>query len=557
MMHKNLLSKAALALSVVLMAACSNENAEMLPSSESLQEAKGFRFITSQESVGTRATLSEDLVFSWEPGDSALVHNFSRNVNGIATASVENGSTYFDGAFDFTKGEKISLFFPAPDGKIVSYDSDPKYLDVNLTQQEGTRWSMANKSLLEYGVGSVIGTFDGLENVTAHVRYANSLFIVKMMDVKSGTPIRMKHLEITGGTTKGRIYLEADSADQCFQADEDYATEPTYVNLPTADTVCYVAMLPTKDTLSLTIRVTDENEKTYVDHAKIEGIENSRVYRVNLSNETVEPTWAPGNFYVCNPCRPNSPCSYAFYCQPWESNLYKCKQHYELFRWGVLGRGAWDATVYVPDPCPADPNIDISGKMYTDRQMTHETTNFCEARYGDIVYWASRGKWRIPTQAELSALMNDSSTIYGSYAYAYNYYFCYTLRYYYAQGVSFQKPENGEAQHPAMQYCRRLSWNDVYRHVFLPMAQYMYRKSYCTCAGTRYSTTMYGGWCNVMYMSSTLNEGMVDSYRFGPYVNTSGLEVDDEGQRNPRNIMRERFCRNNWYVPIRAVKVNK
>lgn len=57
----------------------------------------------------------------------------------------------------------------------------------------------------------------------------------------------------------------------------------------------------------------------------------------------------------------------------------------------------------------------IAGKMFTDRSCTVETTDFSAAKYGDIAFWASKGKYRMPTAEEVIALLANASRQYGLY----------------------------------------------------------------------------------------------------------------------------------------------
>ena len=57
----------------------------------------------------------------------------------------------------------------------------------------------------------------------------------------------------------------------------------------------------------------------------------------------------------------------------------------------------------------------IAGKMFTDRGCTVGTTDFSAAKYGDIAFWASKGKYRTPTADEIIALLANASRQYGLY----------------------------------------------------------------------------------------------------------------------------------------------
>lgn len=58
---------------------------------------------------------------------------------------------------------------------------------------------------------------------------------------------------------------------------------------------------------------------------------------------------------------------------------------------------------------------DIAGKMYASQDCTAATTDFAEAKFGDLAYWASNGKFRLPTRAEFQKLYTEASRRYGSY----------------------------------------------------------------------------------------------------------------------------------------------
>ena len=62
-----------------------------------------------------------------------------------------------------------------------------------------------------------------------------------------------------------------------------------------------------------------------------------------------------------------------------------------------------------------DPAFNLSGKLFTDQACTSATTDFAAAKYGDIAYWASNGKYRMPTMEDFKALEEKASATYGTY----------------------------------------------------------------------------------------------------------------------------------------------
>lgn len=103
------------------------------------------------------------------------------------------------------------------------------------------------------------------------------------------------------------------------------------------------------------------------------------------------------------------------------------------FNFGGIGDAVsnkYSSALHIAAPTgDADP-FDFSGKMFTDATCTTTTTttNYAEAVYGDIAYWASEGQYRMPTAAEFEKLhtkacyteatySDGTNTIYGSYFY--------------------------------------------------------------------------------------------------------------------------------------------
>lgn len=74
----------------------------------------------------------------------------------------------------------------------------------------------------------------------------------------------------------------------------------------------------------------------------------------------------------------------------------------------------------ITDPFSKDPlasataavGTDISGKLFTDQACTVGTTDFKAAKYGDIAFWASNGKYRMPTKQEIDKLITEASRQY-------------------------------------------------------------------------------------------------------------------------------------------------
>lgn len=101
---------------------------------------------------------------------------------------------------------------------------------------------------------------------------------------------------------------------------------------------------------------------------------------------------------------------------------------------------------------------DISGKMFTSQDCTVATTDFSAAHFGDIAFWATKGKYRLPTQAEFMKLITDASCEYANYSIGGDNV---------VSGLYFYDPEEGESPIVSDEV-RMLTDEDMTKGLFLP-----------------------------------------------------------------------------------------
>lgn len=130
-------------------------------------------------------------------------------------------------------------------------------------------------------------------------------------------------------------------------------------------------------------------------------------------------------------------------------------KHVHLFNWGTCGETVFDLTAYGTRPC-----TDISGKMYIDKYLKYETDDFSNAQYGDLAYWASRGKWRMPRYEEMYILYDKASYECG---------YVTTPDGNLVYGVLFTTPEGTRITNTSYQY---FTQEQVDNGLFLPGAGY-------------------------------------------------------------------------------------
>jgi len=77
--------------------------------------------------------------------------------------------------------------------------------------------------------------------------------------------------------------------------------------------------------------------------------------------------------------------------------------------------GISDSFTFNATSCAA-PSVlpfDIAGMMFTDQGCIAQTKDYESAKFGDLAYWASNGKYRLPTSSELKTLAENASVSFG------------------------------------------------------------------------------------------------------------------------------------------------
>jgi hypothetical protein len=134
----------------------------------------------------------------------------------------------------------------------------------------------------------------------------------------------------------------------------------------------------------------------------------------------------------------------------------------------------------------SEPAFDFSGKMYTDQTCTTATTDFAAAQFGDIAYWASNGKYRMPSAEDFKALWDNASRTLATY----------TIGATTVKGMYFFNPAAGENPTVDSSNTKVLTDDDLTVGLFMPLA------------GRAYNTTEYNIYkvgTQGVYRTSTVN----------------------------------------------------
>lgn len=107
---------------------------------------------------------------------------------------------------------------------------------------------------------------------------------------------------------------------------------------------------------------------------------------------------------------------YFFHSETTKSGDIKNLTNYDIcdhFNYGGIA-DPFDAAAEV-SAVVTDPTFNMSGKLFTDQACTAATTDFAAAKFGDIAYWATNRKFRMPTREEFEALEAKASAQLGTY----------------------------------------------------------------------------------------------------------------------------------------------
>ena len=110
-------------------------------------------------------------------------------------------------------------------------------------------------------------------------------------------------------------------------------------------------------------------------------------------------------------------------------------------------------------------NTSFEGKLFTDAKLQNATTDFEKAAFGDLAFWATKGKYRLPSRKESIALLNDASWQYG-------YVETNDMKIY---GFLATNPANGVPERN-LRFAKPLTEEDIAKGVFFPSAGSRYEK---------------------------------------------------------------------------------
>lgn len=397
----------------------------------------------------TRGALQENsksLEITYEEGDSALACYMDESVD-FNLLTFNSGEGCFQGMHIQNTSDEIVVLTPYIESRGKGYK-----LNLPLPYQDGTIQTLAD-NIYRWGFTSL---YKEKNEFIGKITFSSLMTALKLIFYDKNNKVINNIVSLKVRALKGAFYANRGiNLHMGTFEDGEMIDEFTIVNkhgMCDAIGYVYIMFFPTTVAMEFTIEDADGNE--YVAEIEQNRYLSNQICNLDLHcQQTKNATeksdyieicgvkWAKGNLQYDDTYFGNNGCQEHWFIasNQWyypnavsgtqnatleEDNHKTC-----LFNWGICGTNALSSSLY--GTCVGN----ISGKMFTDRKCTMQTTSGSLAGYGDIAYWATNGEYRMPTKDEMYKLYSEASYSYGFYT---------TNDGIKVFGYLFKNPENGK-----------------------------------------------------------------------------------------------------------------
>lgn len=556
------------ACSFCMITSCSSD--EDNSNSDNIKAVRKERILTIKQSepdanhVQTRTILKdqgdEGIYASWEMGDKATIYNKSYPAAGymFVKASSSSKNTNFIGNVNCEQGDILRMFYPEVNNVSSVTDSDNSgNLTLDISSQKGTLEDIQLNYDFCYGEATVTNVTE--ETATADMGMTENLMAICKFTFKSGNEyvkginnVKIKGVSLTATYTLSArttpVLTPIQQGDNVkkrnkkskaseFNETEDPAEDnPTseYINISAdnAENCIYVAMFPgiTQPTFTVeanggvyegelresnlqagkyynvVVNLTRTGDASNADYVEVCGIKwakgNLQYDPINGGDEGFMENWriAPTQWHYVGYDKTNN-------FNPYEEDI---KDNFSL---GYLGENSYSEDYYAINSSI----IDISGKLFYGSISNKTETNIInQATHGDLAFWASNGKYRIPNYSDFKILIDKAS-----YQYGYVKFNSKTIN-----GVLFYNPDNGRITNNSS---KQLSDEDLKKGIFIPFSGRLdYTHTYNGGISRGIERTLSSNNTAAYYMSSiTSTEVTTKGYLYIFSISNNKLEIKE------------------------------
>ena len=458
--------------------------------------------LIDQGEAGLKAT--------WEMGDEMTVYNKSYPSAGYAivkaTSTAKN--TTFMGAVDCEEGDVIRLFYPkVSESGSVTDPTNTGTLTLDISSQKGTLEDIQQHYDFNYGQATVTAVTN--ETATANAESTENLMAICKFTFKCDNQYlkQIKTVKISGVASTATYTLGARNTPQLTPeqpssnvAKRKVVKAPEFgdegggnttnvfetkitVSAGQLDNSIYVTLFPGAATPTFIITTKDGTYEGTLPSATLAGgkfynvtINTSKSENTYYSDEYVEICgikWARGNLqydpvnggdegFVENWRIAPTQWHFVGYDQTAEYDP-STEQIRDNFIWGFIGDKAIDySKVY-----SVVNEYGISCCLYYQKMADDFLTEYHDlATYGDLAYWASYGKYRLPRASDFASLIDLAS-------YKKGYVLVNGIH---INGLLFTNPDGERTTDLSSNV--RFDSNDLEKGLFLPCADRVYYRKW-------------------------------------------------------------------------------
>lgn len=374
----------------------------------------------STDKAKTRSEVNLTTGNKWVTGDKFFSYNLDFNGpanesrNAILTAKSSGESTLLQGTVACKNGDRLNIFYP---GTYVTGDeqgnieiSMQKSIIDNKTTQNGT---VENLKYFDYSFGTGSVTVNG-NSASGNVNMEKLYAILKVDFTFNGTKLtNIKKLVLSNVITGGDFKVQTGQMD-------NRKTGSIVVKPANPAELLYVAIFPTNGFKpKFEVYTTDNKAYTYTVTASDWETKTAKVYPITVAVKEYDPNppyvevegvkWGKYNLqYTPDRKEIGWVDGYHLAKNPWDyfypsGNLPKLNGgvdadaiEFDRFRWGDISKAHNYANANRP-------------------HYSHSTTGISEkildsnSEFGDLAYYASKHKWRLPTMDDFKKLMANTT----------------------------------------------------------------------------------------------------------------------------------------------------
>ena len=388
----------------------------------------------STDNAKTRSEVNLTTGNKWETGDQFFSYNLdlsdqaTESPNAILTAKSSGASTLLQGTVACKNGDRLNIFYPGTYVTGYAQGTFPISMQKSLTGNKTQDGTVENLKNFDYSFGTGSVTVNG-NSASGNVDMEKLYAILKVDFTFNGTKLtNIKKLVLSNVITGGDFKVQTGQMDNAKIGSIE-------VNPANPAELLYVAIFPTNGFKpKFEVYTTDNKSYTYTVTASDWQTKTAKVYPITVAVKEFDPNppyieidgvkWGKYNLqYTPGKKTDGWEDGYHLAANPWDyfyttsspavldvTPVYDAdnasrlgdQQMWDHFRWGDISKAH---------------NYAYKNKNHYYNKTT-QIKEFITSNkeYGDLPYYASKKKWRLPTWDDYKNLMKNSTEYVGYYS---------------------------------------------------------------------------------------------------------------------------------------------